>query len=135
MLKENLCIADGTEKVIKKLSEKYRIGLASSASPENVDLFLNKSGLRSYFNCIINGTMVNKAKPAPDIYLAAVEKLNVKKEECVVVEDAVSGIKSAKNAGLTVFAVSGTDSIENLTAAGADKIINSLKELLEKYEN
>ncbi|HPG31011.1 MAG TPA: HAD family phosphatase [bacterium] len=131
LLKEKLNLADGVIEVIKTLSKKYKLGLASSASPQTINIFFEKSGLRDCFSCAINGTMIENAKPAPDIYLLALKELNSKKQNSLVIEDAVSGIKSAKSAGLTVFGITGTDTEENLILAGADKVLTKLKDLLE----
>ncbi len=62
-------------------------------------------GLNNIFEVIVTGEMVNKGKPDPEPYLKAVNKLNVKKEDCIVIENAPAGITSAKSAGLTCFAI------------------------------
>ncbi len=62
-------------------------------------------GLNNIFELILTGEMVNKGKPDPEPYLKAVNKLNVKKEDCIVIENAPAGITSAKSAGLTCFAI------------------------------
>ena len=130
LLKKNLKLAEGTIEVVKSLSKKYKLGLASSASPETVNQFFKKSGLNDCFSCVINGTMIENAKPAPDIYLLALNKLNSTKQNSLVIEDAVSGIKAAKSAGLTAYGITGTDSKKNLISAGADKVLTKLHDLI-----
>jgi len=62
-------------------------------------------GLDNIFKVIVTGESVNKGKPDPEPYVKAVEKLGARKEDCIVIENAPAGITSAKNAGLTCFAV------------------------------
>ena len=76
--------------------------IATMSEKDNVDFYIKEMHLRNWFDVdkIVydNGTI--PGKPAPDIYLKAAEKLCLKPSDCIVVEDAVSGIKAAKNAGI-----------------------------------
>ena len=76
---------------------------------------------------------VVKGKPDPEPYLKAWERSGLTKEQCVVIENAPLGVRSAKAAGLTVYAVNtGILTRENLLQAGADKVFDSMQELLEE---
>jgi HAD superfamily hydrolase (TIGR01509 family) len=75
---------------------------------------------------------VVKGKPDPEPYLKAWERSGLKKEQCFVVENAPLGVRSGKAAGLTVYAVNtGILTREDLLQAGADRVFDSMAELLE----
>ncbi|MEK9173665.1 MAG: HAD family phosphatase [Patescibacteria group bacterium] len=103
LLGEKGKVAAGTFDLLQRLSSQYRLVLASSASLGTIELFLSLSKTRDFFDCILDGSMVEHAKPAPDIYLLAVEKLNLLPEECVVVEDALKGAEASFRAGIPLI--------------------------------
>lgn len=80
-----------------------KMAVATSAITANADFTLDGLGIRKYFHAVIDSTMVIKGKPDPQIYLKAAEELNILPENCVVMEDALAGIQSAKNAGMDVI--------------------------------
>ncbi|MFA5296755.1 MAG: beta-phosphoglucomutase [Lutibacter sp.] len=73
---------------------KFALGSASKNSP----IILEKVGLLNRFTAIVDGNDVSKAKPNPEVFLMGAKKLNVKPENCVVVEDAIAGIQAANAA-------------------------------------
>ena len=74
-------------------------------------------------------------KPDPEPYLKAWERSGLTKEQCVVIENAPLGVQSGKAAGLTVYAVNtGILTTEDLQRAGADRVFNSMAELLEELK-
>lgn len=83
-----------------------KLGIASSNSTELIEQVLSSHDIREKFQSIKSGTEVHKGKPAPDIYLLVAEELGVDPKKCLVFEDLVDGIKAARNAGMTVIAVS-----------------------------
>ena len=89
---------------------------------------LEETGLApEIFNAIITGEDVANKKPFPDIYIKAAERIGLKPEECLVVEDAVSGIRSGKSAGCRCLAVTTSFGAEALHEA--DWIYGSLLEV------
>jgi HAD superfamily hydrolase (TIGR01509 family) len=116
--------------VITALARMYPLALASSASQGTVDLFLSTNGLREKFRCVLHGRDVHRAKPAPDIYLLACSRLGFEPSECLVIEDATSGVQAAKAAGTIVWGLPSSSSADELTRAGADHTIASLEDLL-----
>ncbi len=76
------------------------IALASSTRREVVVEELTDAGIISYFHKIICGDMVEKSKPAPDIFRKACEELQVAPEDAYAIEDSYNGIRSAQAAGL-----------------------------------
>jgi len=102
-----------------------RLALATSADTVKMEANLLGIGIpASTFNVIITGLDVENKKPAPDIYNKAAERIGLQSEECLVVEDAVSGIKAAKSAGCRCLAV--TTSFDRSLLYEADWICESL---------
>ena len=81
------------------------LGIATSNSRELVENIAKVHDLHDYFSCIMTGCDILKGKPAPDIYLAVADSLQVKPQRCLVFEDIIPGIMAGKNAGMTVCAV------------------------------
>ncbi|MBK6263564.1 HAD family phosphatase [Marivirga sp. S37H4] len=79
-----------------------KMAVATSAITANADFTLDGLNIRHYFDAIVDSTMVIKGKPDPQIYLKASNLLNISPKDCVVFEDALAGIKSAKAAGMDV---------------------------------
>jgi len=104
------------------------LALATSADTVKMEANLLEIGIPpSTFNAIITGLDVENKKPAPDIYIKAAEKIGLHPEECLVVEDAVSGIKAAKSAGCKCLAV--TTSFDRALLYEADWICESLEKI------
>lgn len=94
--------------------------VASSADRIKVDANLRLIGLpRDNWDVVIAAEDVVHKKPAPDIFLAAAHKMKLPPPECIVIEDAISGIQAAKAAGMRCVAVAQTFSAERLAEADA----------------
>ncbi|PRD43805.1 hydrolase [Phyllobacterium phragmitis] len=82
--------------------------VASSSQPERIRLSLSVTGLLDRFEPnIFSATMVEKGKPAPDLFLHAAGMMNVPPQDCLVIEDSPAGVQAAKAAGMDVFAFVG----------------------------
>jgi len=113
------------EFIVKCRNNGLRLALATSADRIKMEVNLNEIGLsKKTFNSIITGLDIEKKKPSPEIYLKAAGSLGLKAADCLVVEDAVSGIKAGKDAGCRCLAV--TTSFEAVALKGADWICDSL---------
>jgi|SRR5664280_288375 len=113
---------------------RLKTAIATSADAVKMEANLQEIGLSSSdFNATINGLDVEKKKPFPDIYIKAAERIGLKPEECLVVEDAVSGIKAAKSAGCKCLAV--TTSFDRSKLYEADWICSSLEDVPEEAIN
>jgi beta-phosphoglucomutase len=125
----------GTHEFIVKCRNKgLKLALATSADQVKMEINLKEISLpRSTFNTIITGLDVIKKKPHPDIYLKAAENLRLKPEDCLVVEDAVSGIKAGKSAGCRCLAVTSSFNASDLLEA--DWICDSLLNVPDKVLN
>ncbi|MBE5319546.1 HAD family phosphatase [Pedobacter sp. MR2016-19] len=77
-----------------------------TASPKiDVEAVFERNGLAKYFSLFITRTDVSKSKPDPESYNLCVERLGIAKEECIVFEDTLNGVKSAMAAGITCYAI------------------------------
>lgn len=81
------------------------VALATNAEPANVAFVLDGTGLRRWFRAIVDGTQVQRAKPAPDVYLTAAERLGIAPRNCIVFEDSPVGIEAARTAGMRVVGI------------------------------
>lgn len=94
------------------------VAVASSADEIKVAANLRKIGLQmGFWDAVVAGEEVRNKKPAPDIFRSAARKLGVNPPECVVVEDAVSGLQAAKAAGMRCIAIAQTLPAERLREA------------------
>jgi HAD superfamily hydrolase (TIGR01509 family) len=98
-----------------------KVALASSADDVKVYPILKHIGIEpSDFDVIVTGSMVSRKKPAPDVFLEAVKRLEVPAASCLVIEDAVSGIEAALAAGCRAMGLTTAFHDEILKEAGAD---------------
>lgn len=100
----------GAETLLSYLKENgYRVALATATGFERTKKYLGQLGLYKYFDEIVCAAMVEHGKPEPDIYLYAAEKLGLKPQECLALEDSQNGIKSASSAGCKTVMVPDLD--------------------------
>jgi beta-phosphoglucomutase family hydrolase len=118
MVKDKLQPLPGVIKLLKELNKnKFKLAIGSSGPPNNVDLTLNTLKIRDYFNVITTAADVLRGKPEPDVFLITAQKLNLKPQNCVVIEDAPVGITAAKRANMKVIALQTTYSKKDLINA------------------
>ena len=124
--------------VVKTLHAHYpnRLACVSGADRGKVEMQLDLVGLTACFEGrIFSGHEVAETKPAPDVYWAALQALEVPAQQCVAIEDTPSGVQAASSAGLAVWAYlargqeHGVCTVENLRAAGAQKVFGSMAEV------
>lgn len=110
-----------------------RCAVGSSGCRANVDFVLEKCDIESFFDAKINGDMVTRCKPDPEIYLTAAAALGLAPAECVVFEDAKAGIESARRAGAgRIVALASTHSRQMLAAeTDADVIIGDFRDITD----
>ena len=104
-------------KAAKVAGVKCAIG--SSGCRENVEMIIEGLGIADLIDASISGSDVTHGKPHPEIFIKAYEALGLKAEECIVVEDAITGIKAGVAAGCKCIAVTTTSTAEALSATGA----------------
>jgi sugar-phosphatase len=105
---EDMKLAPGARELLTVLSSRrYRIGLVSSAHPDEVTTILKKNQIEHFFQAVVTADSVKNHKPAPDPYCKALELLRLKETPnlAIAFEDTRTGIVAAKAAQLKVFAV------------------------------
>lgn len=131
MAREPLPPREGAlEAVLAFSGHGLRLGLASSATRAQIELVVTRLGLQRTLAVRVGAEDVEHAKPAPDLFLEAARRLEVPAAECVVVEDAVLGVRAARAAGMRVVAypAAGVDG-EAHREAGACRVLRSLAQL------
>ncbi|HNY35706.1 MAG TPA: HAD family phosphatase [Candidatus Pacearchaeota archaeon] len=115
-------------------NSRFKVALCSGGDTEEIITKLEKNDFIKYFSVIAAGSDVARSKPWPDIYLYAAEKLGLKPEECLAFEDTQYGLQSAKSAGVNCFVIPNEYS-EKQDFSKADKVVSSLKEVVEFFNN
>lgn len=103
--------------------------VASTTRRDIVALTLERAGLSRFFHSYVSGRDVLHQKPAPDIFLKALEEIGCVPQDAVVFEDAINGVKAARAAGIPCIAVETTAEKENLLDAGAVMVIKNYQDL------
>jgi beta-phosphoglucomutase family hydrolase len=128
VFKKTIKAPDGLIGLLNDLkNHNARLAVGTSGPKENLDFVLDSLNIRDYFEVLVDETLVKNGKPDPEIYLKVSEKLNISPAECVVIEDSIFGIQSAKRAGMKVIAI--TTSFPSDKLSQAEKIIASFTEL------
>ena len=128
--REHLPLIHGAVDAVRRLAERFPLGLASSSNRELIDTALELAGLSRFFGATVSSEEVARGKPAPDVYLEAARRLGVDPASCAAIEDSHGGIRSAKSAGMRVVAIPNpTYPPDDEALALADVVIRSLDEL------
>ena len=105
LYREELPLIPGAPEAVRRIADRWPLGLASSSNRELIDLVLDLSGLAPCFAATVSSEEVARGKPEPDVYLEAARLLGVDPAVCAAVEDSRSGILSASRAGMRVIAL------------------------------
>ena len=97
-------ILPGVFPVLKFLKENNQPSALGSAS-KNARPILEKTGLLSYFDAVVDGNDVTNAKPDPEVFLMAAKLLNIKPEDSIVFEDSVAGVQAANIGKMTSIGI------------------------------
>ena len=114
------------EYALSKLkSEGYHLAVCSNSIRNSVKVMMEKAALYPYLDFYLSNQDVKNGKPDPEMYMKAIEKLNLKPEECLIVEDNENGIKAAMGSGAHVMKVDDVD----------DVYYDGIKKFIENIEN
>lgn len=134
--KEDLCLIEGVENLIKNLhANGYELIVASSASKVTIERVFKRFHLHQYFSHIVSGEDFPKSKPHPAIFEHAASLSKFPKNECIVIEDSWNGIESAVAAGIFCVGYNSVNTkMQDLSKANV--IVNHFDELtLEQIKN
>lgn len=127
-------VPQDVHKVLTAVKAKgYRIAVCTSADYAKVVHNLRAIGVKEdFFDAFVTGDKIKNLKPHPEIYLTGAQLVGVPPEECLVVEDAPSGIKAAHAGGMKAVGIASSFSEEYLVSqAHPDVVIHSLSQLLD----
>jgi len=129
LAKEKLIVLPGVHEFIEKCKKyKLKLAIATSADKVKVNINLKTIGLpEDIFDVITHGEEVVNKKPHPEIYEKTINKLALQPDECIVIEDAINGIKAAKGAGAKCIAL--TTSFPEDSLKEADWVYKNLLEI------
>jgi len=120
--------AKTTLEQLRKMS--LQLGVATSSVSASARPFLERTGIRSFFEVILTGDEVQRGKPDPDIYLEIAKRLGMPAETCLVIEDAFAGVAAAKAAKMRVAAIPDTRFVDPREyEKEADYVMGSLLEI------
>jgi HAD superfamily hydrolase (TIGR01509 family) len=105
LYRRELPLVDGAIEAVRRIGDRWPLGIASSSNRPLIDLFLELTGTRDLFRATVSSEEVAHGKPAPDVYLEAARRLQVGPERCAAIEDSENGIRSARAAGMHVVAI------------------------------
>jgi HAD superfamily hydrolase (TIGR01509 family) len=137
-VKDELPLFPGVLTFLKATARQFQLGLVSMANQTEVGYVFERAKLGPLFSVVVTAEDTSVCKPAPDCYVCGLTKLNEKRQreqlapllpaECLAIEDSPPGIESARAAGMRTLAVTNTVSEDQLRAAGADVVTQSLSD-------
>jgi len=113
-------------------NKSFQLAICTSGGREETIFKLQSASIEKYFDAIFTADDVEFCKPAPDIYLSAISKFQLKDNECLAIEDTESGLTAAKEAGAFCFAIP-TEHSRKQNFEKADKVLASLKDLIDFF--
>ncbi|WP_291861563.1 beta-phosphoglucomutase [Marinilabilia sp.] len=116
-------ILPGSTEFIKEL-KKHNIKIALGSASKNAMTILDRLQLTDWFDAVIDGTKVSKAKPDPEVFLKGAEALGVSPNECVVFEDAEAGVEAALAGGMKCVGIGTPEILGN-----AHLVVSGLHEM------
>lgn len=125
----------GAKEFVLWARTRYRIALATSATPRNRRAALSLLGLENSFDFMVDSSGFSKPKPDPEIFERAVHGLGTSAEGCLVIEDSLNGILAAKAAGCISAAIPTSFAKQELARSGADFVVDNFEQLRALIEN
>jgi beta-phosphoglucomutase len=115
-------ILPGVREFLTELKKAgIRVGLGSVS--KNARTILTKTGITEFFDAIVDGNIISRAKPDPEVFLTGAKMLDLPPAQCVVFEDAVAGVEAAHRAGMKCVGV------------GSRHILNEADAIIPGFEN
>lgn len=122
--------ADGLRGFLEDLEyEQLALAIASSGSKSRIHFLLDRLDLKKFFRVVITGDEVEQGKPHPAVFLKAAHQLGVDPSELMAFEDAVSGVRAARSAGMMCVGIAQPDRAAILVDAGAKYVVPDFRPL------
>ncbi|MDG1888774.1 MAG: HAD family phosphatase [Flavobacteriaceae bacterium] len=124
--KGNIMPIKGFKKFLNDVkSRNILVGLASNAIRKNVSLIIKELEIYDDFDSIICGDEVDNGKPNPEMFNKTIDRFKINKNECLIFEDSIEGIKAANNSGINVIGITSSSSHKILLDAGSTRNISN----------
>lgn len=127
-------VLPGAREMLAELRRRG-IGTAVGSASRNTPLILERTGLRSAVDVVVDGNDTARSKPDPEVFLLAAGRLKLLPGQCLVVEDAAAGIEAGRRAGMAVFGIGTPDSLpgvkhiaRNLAEVTADDLLRTTRD-------
>jgi HAD superfamily hydrolase (TIGR01509 family) len=136
LYRQELQIVPGVATLLKHLKARgLGVSIGSNSPKARVELAISLTGITAHFDRIVSYQDVAEGKPAPDIFLKAAQLAGVNLNDCVVIEDSVTGTTAAVAAGIRTIGFTGTHATPNsheqaLRKAGAAVIVSSMADII-----
>lgn len=134
-IEHELRAIEGAAEFVKWAASRYRIALATSATSRNRKATLQLLGIGDLFHAVVDADGHTRPKPDPEVFLAALERLRLRPDECWIIEDSVNGLEAAKAAGCFTVAITTTFDKRTLSIGGADVVADSFREIQTLLES
>jgi HAD superfamily hydrolase (TIGR01509 family) len=103
--REWLPLIDGAVDAVRRLAPEFRLGVASSSNRPLIETVLEQAAIAELFDAVVSSEEVARGKPAPDVYLEAMRRLEAEPAATAAIEDSSNGIRAAHAAGMRVIAL------------------------------
>jgi HAD superfamily hydrolase (TIGR01509 family) len=127
--RDGIRVIPHVQEFVKGLSQAgLKLAVASSSSLAEIKVNLAEIGLSEYFSEVVSTEEVEHSKPAPDVYLAAAERIGIMPENCLGIEDTKNGTGAVRNAGMVCVGFA-NPAFPKQDLAFADRVVSSFSEL------
>ncbi len=128
--RDHLPLLPGAVDAVRRMANRWPVGLASSSNRPVIDAALESAGLEQLFKATVSSEEVARGKPAPDVYLEVARRVGVPAAGCAAVEDSTNGIRAAKAAGMCVAALPNPEFLPSADVLQtADLVLDDLDDL------
>ncbi len=134
LLSEDIPLTPGIEEVLKRLAPRVRMAVVTSSRRDHFEAIQSNSCLLKSFDFILTLDTYARAKPAPDPYLKALEKLSLTASECIAVEDSPRGLAAANSAGIDCIVVR-SPLARHCAFSGALRVVDSMSQLATELDS
>lgn len=125
----------GAAEFVRWASGRFRLALATSATPRNRAAALRMLGIENCFQSIVDTDRFQRPKPNPEIFQVAMRDLALDPAQCWVIEDSTAGVGAGKAAGSFTVGITTTFDRQTLSGAGADLVVDSFAALRKRMED
>ena len=138
IVSKDLPLFPGITDFVEKMEREFTLGIVSMAPRDEIELVLDRSGMREHFSVIVSAEDVKKCKPDPECFRIGFQQIDAVRTsnghlpmthgECLVIEDSPPGIVAARNADLPALGVANTVDAAALREAGAGAVATDLRD-------